>query len=165
MRDCHVRRLTERERSRREHEQRGGAAVVRHAGDAGGLDAAVRPHAAHEREPLADLVLRHLEHPALLIEAARGDLGGMRVDGDGRKTLGRRYVAQMAAEAALIDGEVVVEREQHGRDDTVRDVVRMSRHLVSPRDGVGRGTATPVRDGRGVTSLYQSFNVNFQSPA
>src|ERR1700721_2972545 len=53
----------------------------------------------------------------------------MRVDGNGREPLGGGHIAQMTAEAALIDGEIVIEGEQHGRNDTVRNVVRMSGHF------------------------------------
>jgi len=59
--------------------------------------------------------------PALLVEGARRDLGRMRVDGDARKALHRRDVAQVAAEVLLVDREIVMERQQHRRDDAVRD--------------------------------------------
>ena len=129
VRQRHLRRLTHRERRRREHQQRGGAAVGRHARDPRRLDAAVGPDAVDDGETLADLVLRDGEHAPLLIEAAGGDLGRMGVDGDGGEALHRGDVAQMAAEALLVDREIVVERQQHGRDDAVRDVVGMTGHL------------------------------------
>src|SRR5262249_36235448 len=90
-----------------------------------------------------------------LVEAAGGDLGRMRVDGDGGKALRRRDVAQMTAEALLVDREIVVERQQHGRDDAVGDELGVTGHcrLLSGRRmdsaaipyGSGR---SPARDRR-----------------
>ena len=122
MRERHLPRLAERERRRREHQQRRGAAVRRHAREPRGFEAAVGPDAVDDRQPGPDLVLRDVEHAALLVEAAGGDLGRMRVDGDGRQAFDRRHVAQMLAEARLVDGEIVVERQQHRRDHAVRDI-------------------------------------------
>ena len=76
----------------------------RHAGDARRLEAAVGPDAVDDRQPAADLVLRDIEHAPLLVEAAGGDFGRMGVDGDGGNVRRRRDVAQMLAEALLIDG-------------------------------------------------------------
>ena len=70
----------------------------------------------------ADLVLRDLQHAALLLEGAGGDLGGMRVDGDGGDAAGGGHVAQVLAEARLVDGQVRIEGQQHGRDDAVGNV-------------------------------------------
>ena len=67
----------------------------------------------------ADLVLRNREHAPLLLEGAGGDLGRMGVDGDGGDAGRRRHVAQMLAETRLVDGEIGIERQQHGRDDAV----------------------------------------------
>ncbi len=39
-----------------------------------------------------------------------------------------RHVAQVAAEALLVDRQVVVERQQHRRNDAVRDVGRVTGH-------------------------------------
>ena len=99
----HGRRLTERERRRREHQERRGAPLFRHPGDAGGFEAAVGPDAVDDRQLAADLVLRDGEHAALLIESAGGDLGRMGVHGDGGEALDRRDVLQMLAEALLVD--------------------------------------------------------------
>jgi len=98
---------------------------------AASLDAAVRPHAVDQRQPLADLVLRDGEHAPLLLETAGGDLGRMRVDGDGGEPLGGRHVAQMAAEALFVDRKVIVEGQQHGRNDAVGEVAGVTGHLVS----------------------------------
>jgi hypothetical protein len=56
----------------------------------------------------------------------------MRVDGERGQALGRGDVADVAAEGALVDREIVVEREQDGRDDTVRQIV-VARHGVAPQ--------------------------------
>src|SRR5713101_2576152 len=56
------------------------------------------------------------------VECARGAFGGMRVDGDGRDAVGRRDLAQMLAQGRLVDGEIVVEGQQHCRNDAVREV-------------------------------------------
>ena len=105
---------------------------LRHARDPRRLEAAVGPDAVDERQPLADLVLGDVEHAPLLVEAAGGDLGRMRVDGDGGDALGRRHVAQVRAEALLVDREILVERQQHGRDDAVRNIGGVTGHLSSP---------------------------------
>ena len=128
MLDRHGRRLSERERRRRKHQQRRGAALLRHAGDAGGFEAAVGPHAVDDRQPAADLVLRDVEHAALFVEAAGGDLGRMGVDGDGGKARGRRHVAQVLAEARLVDRQIVRERQEDGRNDAVRHIVGVTGH-------------------------------------
>src|SRR5262249_62147507 len=74
--------LAQRERRRRKDEQRGRAALIGHAGDAGGFEAAVRPYAVDDRQPIADFVLRNTEDAALLLETARSDLAGMGVNRD-----------------------------------------------------------------------------------
>src|SRR5215472_3194746 len=88
-----------------------------------------------EAPPFADLVLRDGEHAPLLLETAGGDLGRMGVDGDGGEPLGCRHVAQMAAEALFVDRKVIVEGQQHGRDDAVGEVAGVTGHfrlLISP---------------------------------
>jgi hypothetical protein len=110
-----------------------GAALGRHAGDPRRFQAAVGPHAVDDRQPPADLVLRDVEHPALLVECAGGDFRGVGVDGDGGNALGGRHVAQVTAEALLVDRKVIVERQQHGRDDAVRDVLGVTGHVGAPR--------------------------------
>ena len=132
MGDRHLRRLAEREGRRREHQQRRRAALGRHARNARRLEAAVGPDAVDDRQAVADLVLRDLEHAALLLERAGGDLGRVRVDGDRRDAGRRRHVAQMLAEARLVDGEIGIERQQHRRDDAVRNVALVPGHS-SPR--------------------------------
>ena len=91
--DRHLRALAKRERRRREHEERRRAVCGGHAPDARSLNAAVRPDAVDEGKPIADLVLRQVEDALLLVEAAGGNLRGMRVHGNGRKPLGRRHIA------------------------------------------------------------------------
>jgi hypothetical protein len=59
----------------------------------------------------------------------------MGVDGDGGEPFGCRHVAQVAAEALLIDRKVIVEGQQHGRDDAVGQVAGVPGHfrlLISP---------------------------------
>ena len=59
---------------------------------------------------------------------------------DGGNALGRRHVAQVAAEARLVDRQVVVERQQHGRDDAVGDVAGVTGHgLLRVPAGVNFG--------------------------
>ena len=118
----HLRRLSQREGRRRKHQQRRGAALGRHAGEPRRLQAAVGPDAVDERQPAADLVLGDGEHTALLLEGAGRDLGGMGVDGDGGDAGGRRHVAQVLAEARLVDGEIGIEGQQHRRDDAVGQI-------------------------------------------
>src|SRR5262249_34599760 len=136
-----------------------GPAGRRHAGDPSRLDAAIRPHAVDERQALADLVLSDGEHAALLLEGQGGDLGGMRVNGDGRDPLGRCDVPQMRAEAPFIDRKVVVERQQHGRNDTMRDVAGVTGHGLTPRlsPSPRRTYSMWARDksqGRGLALMY-----------
>ena len=56
----------------------------------------------------------------------------MRVDCDGGQALHRGDIAQMGAEARLVDREIVVERQQHGRDDALGYEIRMAAHVSSP---------------------------------
>ena len=113
--------LPERERRRRKHQQRRSATLLRHACDTRRLEAAVGPDAVDQRQPAADLVLRDVEHALLLVEGAGGDLGRMRIDGDGRQPFDRGDVAQMLAEVRFVDRQIVLERQQHRRNDAVRD--------------------------------------------
>ncbi len=94
-----------------------------------GLDAAVGPDTVDDRQAGADLVLGDVEHALLLVEGAGGDFGRMRVDGDGGKTFDRRHIAQMLAEIRLVDRKIVLERQQHRRDDAVGDVAFMAGHV------------------------------------
>ena len=128
MRQRHGRRLAERERRRRKHQKRGGAALRRHLGDARGFEAAVGPDAANDRQLGADLVQRDFQHAALLVERTGGDLGGMRVDRDGGEAFDRCHVTQMPAEIRLVDRQIVLERQQQRRDDAVGDVVCVPWH-------------------------------------
>ena len=129
MLDRHGRRLAERERRRREHQERRSAALLRHAGDARGFEAAVGPDAVDDRQPAADLVLRDGKHAALFVEAAGGDFGGVGVHGDGGEPLDRRDVLQVLAESLLVDGEVVGKRQDDGRNDAVRHIMGVAGHL------------------------------------
>ena len=124
--------LAERERRRRKHQQRRRAALRRHAGEPRGLDAAVGPDAVDQRQPGADLVLRDVEHALLLVEGAGGDFGRMRVDGDGGQAFDRRHVAQVLAEVRLVDRQIVVERQQHGRNDAVRNIMSRAAAFAAP---------------------------------
>ena len=91
------------------------------------LPSAQMPLTIGSRPPISSL--RDLEHAALLVEAAGGDLGRMGIDGDGREALGRRDVAQMLAEALLVDRQVVLERQQDGRNDAVRHIMGVAGHF------------------------------------
>ena len=71
-----------------------------------------------------------VEHALLLVERAGCHLGRVRVDGDGREALGRGHVAQVLAEARLVDRQVVVERQEDGRNDAVRDVALVAGHVA-----------------------------------
>jgi hypothetical protein len=53
----------------------------------------------------------------------------VRVDRDGCKVWRRRDVAQMLAEALLVDGEIVGERQHDGRNDAVRNIVGVLGHF------------------------------------
>jgi hypothetical protein len=128
MRERHRGRLPEREGCRRKHQERGGAAVSRHARDARGLHAAVRPDAIHQGQAVADLVLGDIEHAALLVDAAGGDFGRMRVDGDRGDALDPRDVAQMLSESRLVDGEIGIEGQQDRGNDAARRVGPMACH-------------------------------------
>src|SRR6266705_3479095 len=124
MLDRHLRALAHGEGPRREDEQRRGAAL--------GIDA------VHDRKPPADLVSRDLEHAPLLVERARGDLGRMRVDGDRGQPLRRRDFGEMRAERRLVDGKIVVERQEHRGDDALGNPVHVSGHF-GLRYGRARG--------------------------
>ena len=84
------------------------------------LPSAQIPLTSGSRAPISSAC--DVEHRALFVERARGDFGRVGVDGDGRDAVGRRDVAQMLAERRLIDCEIVVERQEHGRTDAVRDI-------------------------------------------
>src|SRR5262249_55906736 len=80
----------------------------------------------------ANLVLGDGENAPLLLEGAGCDFGRVGIDRD-RGDAGRRgHVAQMLAEGRLVDLQVLVERQQHGRNDAVGNVGLVSRH-ASPR--------------------------------
>src|ERR1700755_1103880 len=57
----------------------------------------------------------------------------MRVQRDGREAIHLRDIAQMLAEVRFVDGEIVLERQQHRRNDAVGDKARVPWHgIVSP---------------------------------
>ena len=56
----------------------------------------------------------------------------MRIDRHRRQALDGGNVAQMAAEARLVDGEIVVERQQHRGDHPLGDKVLEASHSDSP---------------------------------
>src|SRR5262249_32671437 len=132
---------------------------------------AVGPDAVDQRDAVADLVLRDVEHAPLLVEAAGGDLGRMRVDGDRGEALGRRDVAQVTAEALLVDREIVVERQQHGRDDAMGNEVGVTGHfrlLRGPPNGLGTYTIWQPRKSRARSpaclDVYRSPSVRCRDP-
>ena len=146
MLDRHRGRLPERERRRRKYQQRRRAAVFRHAGDARGLQTAVGPDAVDDRQLAADLILRDGEYPALLVEGTGGDLRRMSVDRDGGEALDRRDILQVLAETLLVDRQVVVERQDDGRNDAMRHEMGMTRHFLAllPTAGWGLSAARPI---------------------
>ena len=97
----HLGRLAQGERRRRKHQQRRCAAGLRPAGDPRRLKTAVGPDAVNDRQFAADFLARDLHDAALFVRRARGDFGGMRVDGDGGQALHRGDIAQMRAETRL----------------------------------------------------------------
>ena len=68
MDDGHAGVLAHREWRGRKHQQRRRAARRCHFGDTRRFEAAIRPDAVHQRQPVADLVLRNVEHAALFVE-------------------------------------------------------------------------------------------------
>jgi hypothetical protein len=128
MGDRHLGILPEGERARRKHQQRRRSLRLCRLGDACSLQTPIGPDAVHDRQPIAHLFGSDLHDPALLVEGAGCDLGRMRIHGDGRKAFRSGDVAQMGAEALLVDGEVVIERQQQRRDDSSRNVGGMARH-------------------------------------
>src|SRR4029079_983634 len=96
------------------------------------VDPPVRPDAVHQRQARADLILRDLKYTLLLIEAARSDFSRVRVDGDRGQAFHGRAVAQMLAEAGLIDREIVVEWQKNRRNYAVRDISLLRCHEPLP---------------------------------
>ena len=96
---------------------------------------AVGPDAVDQRRLVADLAAGDVEHALLLVEGAGRHFGRMRVDGDGGQPFGRRHVAQVLAEVRLVDRQVVMERQDDGRDDAMRDVGFVTGHSRSPSGG------------------------------
>ncbi len=127
----HLFALAEGEGAGREDQQRRGAALARHGGDARRLGAAIGIDAVHQRHAVADRIHRHRQDAALLRDAARGDLGRMGVDGDGGDARRRGELAEMAAETGLVDGEIAGERQEGGGDHPVRNEIAETRHLAS----------------------------------
>jgi hypothetical protein len=125
--DRHLRALAEAEHARGENEQRRSTPGLRHARDAGTFEGAFRVDAVDDRQPVADLFLRELEHAPLLVERAGRDFRGVRVGGDCRDPFDRGDVAQMRAVGGLVDGKVFVERQQHRGNDALRNVALVSR--------------------------------------
>ncbi len=101
---------------------------TRPPGDPRRLEAAVRPDSVHDGQAVAHFLGGNLHHPALLLEGAGRHLGRMGIHGDGCEALGRSDIAQMGAEALLVDRKVVLERQQHRRDDAGRDEGGMAGH-------------------------------------
>ena len=128
----HPGRLAKGEGRRREHQQRRSAAGLGLPRDPRRLQAAVRPDAVNDRQFAADFLARDLHDATLFVARARGDLGRVRVDRDRRQSLHRGDVAQMSAEARLVDREIVVQRQQDGRDHTLGHEIRMAAHVSSP---------------------------------
>src|SRR5215475_5392955 len=128
MGERHGRRLAESERSRRKYKQRRSATLRRHAGEARGLDAAVGPDAVDQWKPGANLVLRDIQHKLLLVEGAGRDLRRMGIDRERREALDRRHIAQVPAEARLVDRKVILERQEHRRNNALRYIRRVPWH-------------------------------------
>jgi hypothetical protein len=118
----------QRERRRGKYQQRRRAAGRRHASDTRGLDAAVGPDAVDDRQFRTDFILRNVEDAALLVEGAGRNFSRMGVDGDRGQALDGGDIAQMLAEVDLVDRQVVLERQQHRRNDAVGDVIYVPGH-------------------------------------
>ena len=118
------------DRVRRQHQQARCAGFLGHARDARRLVAAIGVDAVDHRQGIAGLLHGKVEHAALLIEGAGMDLGGMGVDRDRRDAVDPGDVTQMIAGRLLVDGEVVVEGEQRGRDHAGGHVVVEAGHPV-----------------------------------
>ena len=113
----------ERERRRREHQQRRGAACGRHLGEARRFEAAVGPDAVDQRQLVADLVAGDFEHAAsarrTVQDATSVECALMvTADSPSAEVTSRRCLRKLASS---ID-EVVMERQDHGRDDAMRDI-------------------------------------------
>ena len=99
MRESHLRsQLTAHgERIGGKDEQGGGAGLIHHAREAGGLEAAIGVDAADHRQPIADLVDRRFKQCPLLVEGTAADLGRMAIDGHSGKPMDCRDVPQVLA--------------------------------------------------------------------
>src|SRR5215475_4418353 len=128
MRDRHFGVLPEGERRRRKHQQRRRAARSRSTRNPGGLLAAVRPYAVHDRQLVADLTGRYFHDATLLLERAASDLGRVGIDRNRAKPVRRRDLAQMSAKASFVDRKVVREGQQYGRNDALGNEGRVVGH-------------------------------------
>ena len=97
------------------------SAAMRARRTASRLQSAQMPFDQRQLGP--DSVLRDIKHAALLAETAGGDLGRVRVDGDGREAFDGGHASKVLAEARLVDGEIAIKWQQHRRDHAVRDIV------------------------------------------
>ena len=125
------RRLPQRERRRREHQQGGCAALRRHAGDARRLEAAVGPDAVDDRQPspISSCAISSTRRCSSKVQEATSVECALTVMAE--MPARRRHVAQVLAEARLVDRKVVMERQEDGGDDAVRDVGLVTRHRSS----------------------------------
>ena len=105
----------------------------RHRRDIGCDQARIGIDSGHHRQTVADLVHGQVENPSLLLDGAGMHLGGMGIDGDRGQALDRGDVPQMLAVFRRIDGEIIVERQQAGRNDAGGNEIFEAWHSLSPR--------------------------------
>ena len=113
-------------------QQCGGAVGLGEPGNAGGFEAAIGIDPGDDRQPVAELVHREAHDLALLIDRAGMHFGGMAIDGQRRNTGDRGDIAQMLAIGGFVDREIGFERQQHRRDDALRQPILEARHRHRP---------------------------------
>lgn len=72
-----------------------------------------------KRKPPRHAIHRKREQALLLVEGAGGDFRGVRVHGDRRYAAHSGQVVEMRAERRLVDGQVLLERQEARRDHTL----------------------------------------------
>src|SRR5580698_5440458 len=81
------------------------------------LPSAQMPLTIGKRPPISSWAISRTRRCSSKLQEATSVEWG--VQGDGRQPLDRRHVAQMRAEALLVDRQIVEKGKQNGRNDTV----------------------------------------------